>query len=109
MLLALGKSAASDAAKTVLKGQQFVITWGPQGVEGRIVDAHPRRFADPQDDSIFHPRTWQRAARLGQVSFHCLQRGCAVGAGGRMTLVSRIGQYDLVDTRRKFSGLGPAL
>ena len=26
-----------DASKTVLEGQQFVITWGPQGVEGRIV------------------------------------------------------------------------
>src|SRR6516225_9028023 len=23
---------------------------------------HPRRFADPQDDSIFHRRTWHRAA-----------------------------------------------
>ena len=31
-----------------------VISWGPQGIEGRIVDAHPRRFADPQDDSILH-------------------------------------------------------
>jgi hypothetical protein len=34
-----------------------VISWGPQDVEARIIDAHPRRFADPQDDSIFHPRT----------------------------------------------------
>ena len=64
-----------DAAKTVLDGQQFVLNWGPQGVEARIIDAHPRRFADPQDDSIFHPRTWHRAARLGWVSFHRLQRG----------------------------------
>ena len=31
-----------------------------------LIDAHPRRIADPQDDFIFHPRTWQRAARLGQ-------------------------------------------
>ena len=57
-----------------LRGQQFVINWGPQGVEARIIDAHPLRFADPQDDSIFHPRTWHWAARLGQVSFHRLQR-----------------------------------
>ena len=33
------------------------------------------QVADPQDDSIFHPRTWHRAARLGWVSFHRLQRG----------------------------------
>jgi len=79
-----------------------VINWGPQGVEARIIDAHPLRFADPQDDSIFHPRTWHWAARLGQVSFHCLHRGCPVGASGRMTLVSRLGQYDLVDTGRNF-------
>jgi len=90
-----------DQSKTVLEGQQFVISWGPQGVEGRIVDAHLHRFADPQDDSIFHPRTWHRAARL-EVSFHLLQRGCAVGARGRTTLVSRLGQYDLVDTGRNF-------
>jgi len=54
-----------DAIKAVLKGQQFVVSWGPQGIEARIIDAHPRKFADPQDDSIFHPRTWHRAARLG--------------------------------------------
>ena len=52
--------------------QQAVV--GPQGIEGRIVDAHPRRFADPQDDSIFHPRTWHRAAgcarTLGRLSNH---------------------------------------
>jgi hypothetical protein len=29
----------------------------------------------PQDDSIFHPRTWHRAARLGQVSIS----GCGMG------------------------------
>jgi hypothetical protein len=46
-----------DQSKVVLDGQHFVIKCGPQGVEGGIVDAHPRRFADPQDDSIFHPRT----------------------------------------------------
>ena len=57
--------------------QQAVV--GPQGIEGRIVDAHPRRFfADPQDDSNFHPRTWQRAARLGQVSFHFSSQGFEV-------------------------------
>ena len=44
--------------------QQFVIKWWPQGVDARIIDAHPRKFADPQDDSIFHPRTWHRAAGL---------------------------------------------
>jgi hypothetical protein len=27
-----------DEHKVVLKGQQFVVTWGPQGVEGRIVE-----------------------------------------------------------------------
>ena len=48
------------------KGQQFIISWGPQGVEGRIIDAHPRMFADLQDDSIFHARTSHRAARLGR-------------------------------------------
>ena len=69
-----------------------------------VIDAHPRMFADPQDDSIFHPRTWHRAARL-EVSFHRLQRG--VGARGRMTLVSRLGQYDLVDTGRNFRVSGP--
>ena len=52
-----------------------MLNWGPQRLAARIIDAHPRRFADPQDDSIFHPRTWHRAARLGQVSFHLLQRG----------------------------------
>jgi hypothetical protein len=36
-----------------LRGKQFVLNWGPQGIEGRIIDAHPRRFADPQDDFIF--------------------------------------------------------
>jgi len=41
------------------------------------------QVANPQDDSIFHPRTWQPAARL-EVSFHRLQRDCAVGARGRM-------------------------
>jgi len=56
------------------RGQAFGHPAKPK-LEGRIVDAHPRRFADPQDDSNFHPRTWQRAARLGQVSFHRLQRG----------------------------------
>ena len=66
----------SDGA--VLKGQQFVLNWGPQGVEARIIDPHPRRFADPQDDSIFHPRTWHRAARLGQVSFHFSSQGFEV-------------------------------
>ena len=39
-----------------------------------LIDAHPRRFADPQDDSIFHPRTWHRAAgcarTLGRLSNH---------------------------------------
>jgi hypothetical protein len=45
--------------------RRVTVRHGPQGIEGRIVDAHPRRFADPQDDSIFHPRTWHRAARLG--------------------------------------------
>src|SRR6516164_11685716 len=39
-----------------------------------IIDAHPRMFADPQDDSIFHPRTWHRAAgcarTLGRLSNH---------------------------------------
>src|SRR6516165_1773666 len=63
-----------DQSKTVLEGQQFVIKWWPQGVDARIIDAHPRRFADPQDDSIFHPRTWQRAAgcarTLGRLSNH---------------------------------------
>ena len=49
-----------DQSKTVLEGQQFVIKWWPQGVDARIIDPHPRRFADPQDDSIFHPRTWHR-------------------------------------------------
>jgi len=42
-----------------------VLNWGPQRLAARIIDAHPRRFADPQDDSNFHPRTWHRAARLG--------------------------------------------
>src|SRR6516165_8200601 len=54
-----------DATKTVLDGQQFVLNWGTQSVEARIIDPHPRRFADPQDDSIFLPRTWHRGARLG--------------------------------------------
>src|SRR6516165_11701556 len=43
-----------------------------------LIDAHPRRFADPQDDSIFHPRTWHRAARFGQVSFHFSSQGFEV-------------------------------
>src|SRR6516162_3389543 len=93
---------AGTRARLCLRCKQFVLNWGPQRLAARINDAHPRRFADPQDDSIFHPRTWHRAARLGKVSFHCLQRGCAVGARGRMTLVSRLGQYDLVDTGRNF-------
>ena len=92
---------AGTRARLCLRGKQFVLNWGPQRLAARIIDAHPRRFADPQDDSIFHPRTWHRAARL-EVSFHRLQRGCAVGARGRMTLVSRLGQYDLVDTGRNF-------
>jgi len=97
---------AGTRARLCLRGKQFVLNWGPQGVKARINDAHPRRFADPQDDSIFHPRTWHRAARLGQVSFHRLQRGCAVGARGLMTLVSRLGQYDLADTGRNFRVTG---
>ena len=91
-----------DATRTVLDGQRFVISWGPQGMEGRIIDAHPRMFADLQDDSIFHPRTWHRAARLGTSASIASSAGCAVGARGRMTLVSRLGQYDLVDTGRNF-------
>ena len=94
-----------DQSKTVLAGQTVCAELGAAGVEGRIIDAHPRRFADPQDDSIFHPRTWHRAARL-EVSFHRLQRGCAVGARGRMTLVSRLGHSRY---RKEFSGLGLAL
>ena len=31
------------------------------------------QVANPQDDSIFHPRAWHRAARL-EVSFHRLLR-----------------------------------
>ena len=90
-----------DQSKTVLEGQQFVISWGPQGVEARIIDAHPCRFADPQDDSIFHPRTWHRAARLG-TSASIASSAAARLARGRMTLVSRLGEYDLVDTGRNF-------
>ena len=41
-----------DQSKTVLAGKQFVLNWGPQRLAARINDAHPRRFADPQDDSI---------------------------------------------------------
>jgi len=99
------------AARSSCSGRIGPTKDGP--LEDRILtkccafDAHPRMFADPQDDSNFHPRTWQRAARLGQVSFHRLQRGCAVGASGRMTFVSRLGQYDLVDTGRNFRVSGP--
>jgi hypothetical protein len=35
-----------DQSKTVLAGQTVCLA-------ARIIDAHPRRFADPQDDSIF--------------------------------------------------------
>src|SRR6516162_4486630 len=65
---------AGTRARLCLRCKQFVLNWGPQRLAARINDAHPRRFADPQDDSIFHPRTWHRAARLGRVSFHRLQR-----------------------------------
>src|SRR6516164_2136195 len=75
--------SAGTRARLCLRGKQFVLNWGPQRLAARIIDAHPRRFADPQDDSIFHPRTWHRAARL-EVSFHRLQHmaaGCALRAG----------------------------
>ena len=49
-----------DRARLCLRGKQFVLNWGPQRLAARIIDALPRRFADHQDDSIFHPRTWHR-------------------------------------------------
>ena len=65
---------AGTRARLCLRGKQFVLNWGPQRLAARIIDAHPRRFADPQDDSIFHPRTWHRAAgcarTLGRLSNH---------------------------------------
>src|SRR6516164_10691466 len=72
---------AGTRARLCLRGKQFVLNWGPQRLAARVIDAHPRRFADPQDDSIFHPRTSHRAARLGQVSFHCLQRAARLEPG----------------------------
>ena len=75
---------AGTRARLCLRGKQFVLNWGPQRLAARIIDAHPRRFADPQDDSNFHPRTSHRAARL-EVSFHRLLRGLvtstSLGAG----------------------------
>ena len=65
---ASGKRPSEAAARPIFVTANFetrllfVVSWGPQGIEARIIDAHPRRFADPQDDSIFHPRTWHRAA-----------------------------------------------
>ena len=42
---------AGTRARLCLRGKQFLLNWRPQGVDARIIDAHPRRFADPQDDS----------------------------------------------------------
>src|SRR6516164_6840373 len=80
-----------DQSKTVLAGQTVCLA-------ARIIDAHPRRFADPQDDSIFHPRTWHRAARLEvrqdhrQLSRLGSKQGCARRAtvGGRRGVKGRI-------------------
>ena len=64
-----GAQADAVLLSQIQEVHSAVLNWGPQRLAARIIDAHPRRFADPQDDSIFHPRTWHRAARLGQVSF----------------------------------------
>jgi len=39
------------------------------------MDTSPLFHANPSALGPHHPRTWHRAARLGQVSFHRLQRG----------------------------------
>ena len=67
-----------DQSKTVLAGQTVCAELGastPCGPNHRCPSA---QIADPQDDSIFHPRTWHRAARLGQVSFHFSSQGFEV-------------------------------
>jgi hypothetical protein len=37
---------AGTRARLCLRGKQFVLNWGPQRLAARIIDAHPRRFAD---------------------------------------------------------------
>ena len=37
---------AGTRARLCLRGKQFVLNWGPQRLAARIIDTHPRRFAD---------------------------------------------------------------
>ena len=46
-----------DQSKTVLAGQQFVVTWSQGQVEARIVERRQRRLAPPQLRSVSVTKT----------------------------------------------------